>query len=144
MPIWKTRGLPRSLIDWDIFKFFFETAEQNLPKLDRKPELNVLYIVCVFRVDRKKTPTSWPPWHLIVWHIFDFFSESAERYWPQLNRKEGLNVLYHVFFCFDRSKKKPQQDDCRGLWLADTFLLFYNHWTDFAETWQEAKTWRPP
>ena len=34
------------------FDFFSETAERNLPKFDRKQELNVLYQVCVFRTDQ--------------------------------------------------------------------------------------------
>ena len=36
-----------------IFNFSSETAEQNSTKLDRKQELNILYQVCVFQVDRK-------------------------------------------------------------------------------------------
>ena len=52
-PIGKTRWPPRPLIGWDIFDFFSETAERNSTKLDRKQDLNVLYQVYVFRVDRK-------------------------------------------------------------------------------------------
>ena len=47
-PIGKTRWPPWPLIGWDIFDFSSETAEQNLTKLDRKQDLNVLYKVCVF------------------------------------------------------------------------------------------------
>ena len=39
------------MIGWDIFDFSSETLEQNLTKLDRKQDLNVLYQVCVFQVD---------------------------------------------------------------------------------------------
>ena len=52
-PIGKTRWPPWPLIGWDIFDFSSETAEQNSKKLDSKQDLNVLYQVCVFRVDRK-------------------------------------------------------------------------------------------
>ena len=52
-PIGKTRWPPWPLIGWDIFDFSSETAEQNSTKLDRKPDLNTLYQVCVFRTDRK-------------------------------------------------------------------------------------------
>ena len=52
--IGKTRWPPWPLIGWDIFDFSSETAERNSTKLDRKQDLNVLYHVCVFRVDRKK------------------------------------------------------------------------------------------
>ena len=52
-PIGKTRWPPWPLIGWDIFNFSSETAEQNLTKLDRKQDVNVLYQVCVFRSNRK-------------------------------------------------------------------------------------------
>ena len=42
-----------SSLTFHIFDFSSETAEQNLTKLYRKVDLNVLYQVCVFRVDRK-------------------------------------------------------------------------------------------
>ena len=38
----------------------------------------------------------WPPWPLIGWDIFDFFSETAERNSTKFDRKEDLNVLYQV------------------------------------------------
>ena len=38
----------------------------------------------------------WPPWPLIGWDIFDFFSETAERNSTKLDRKQDLNVLYQV------------------------------------------------
>ena len=47
----KTRWLPRPLIGWNIFDFS-ETPKRNSTKLDRKQDLNVLYQVCVFRVDQ--------------------------------------------------------------------------------------------
>ena len=43
----------RPSLTFHIFDFSSETAEQNSTKLDRKQDLNVLYQVCVFRVDRK-------------------------------------------------------------------------------------------
>ena len=52
--IGKTRWPPWPLIGWDIFDFSSEIAEGNSTKLDRNQALNVLYQVCVFRVDRKK------------------------------------------------------------------------------------------
>ena len=39
----------------------------------------------------------WPPWPLIGWDIFDFFSETAERNSTKLHRKQDLNVFYQVF-----------------------------------------------
>ena len=52
-PIGKTKWPPWPLIGWDIFDFSSETAERNSMKLDRKQDLNALYQVCVFQVDRK-------------------------------------------------------------------------------------------
>ena len=41
-------------LTFHIFDFSSETAERNSTKLYRKQDLNLLYQVCVFRVDRKK------------------------------------------------------------------------------------------
>ena len=40
--------------------------------------------------------TKWPPWPLIGWDIFDFSEETAERNLTKLDRKQALNVFYHV------------------------------------------------
>ena len=51
--------------------------------------------------------TKWPPWPLIGWDIFDFSSETAERNSAKLDRKQALNVFYHVcFFQANREKTK--------------------------------------
>ena len=50
--------------------------------------------------------TSWPPWPLIGWDIFDFSSETAERNSTKLDRKQDLNILYQVsVFQADRKKQ---------------------------------------
>ena len=51
--IGKTKWPPWPLIGWDIYDFSSETSEQNSTKLDMKQDLSVLYLVCVFRADRK-------------------------------------------------------------------------------------------
>ena len=43
----------RPSVNFHIFDFSSETAEQNSTKLDRKQDPNALYQVCVFRADRK-------------------------------------------------------------------------------------------
>ena len=58
----------------ETFFDFSETNERNSTKLDRNQDPNVLYQACVFGPIGK---TRWPPWSLIGWYIFDFFSESA-------------------------------------------------------------------
>ena len=84
-------------LTFHIVVFFSETTWRNSTKLDRKQALNVLYQVCAFRADRKKT--IWPPRPLIDWNTFDFSSETAERNSTKLDRKQDLNVLYK-FVCF--------------------------------------------
>ena len=62
--------------------------------------------------------TRWPPWPLIGWYIFDFFSETAKQNSRKLDRKQDLNVFYQV--CVFRANRK-KQDGHPGLWSAETF-----------------------
>ena len=222
-------------VNFHIFDFSSETAEQNSTKLDRKQDLNALYQVCVFRADPKNkmaalasdwlrhfrlllwnrwtefnktwqearsqrplpslcfsgrsekqdgcpglwlaetfstsplkslnriqrnlteskisTPstkfvffepirkTRWPPWPLIGWDIFDFSSETAERNSTKLDRKQVLNVLYQV--CVFRADRKNKMAALASDWLRHFRLLCRNRWTEFNESWQEARSQRP-
>ena len=85
--------------------------------------------------------TRWPPWPLIGWDIFDFFSETAERNWMKLDRKQDLNVLYQ--FCVFRADRKNKMAALTSDWLRHFRLLLWNRWTEFKETWQEARSQRP-
>ena len=85
--------------------------------------------------------TRWPPWPLIGWDIFDFFSETAERNSTKLARKQDLNVLYQV--CVFRADRKNKMAALASDWLRHFLLLLWNRWTDFNETWQEARSQRP-
>ena len=61
----------RPSLTFHIFDFSFETTEQNSTKLNRKQELNVLYQVFVFRVDRKnKTAVLASDWLRYFQHLF--------------------------------------------------------------------------
>ena len=84
--------------------------------------------------------TTWPPWLLIGWDIFNFSFETTKQNSTKLNRKQDITVLYQVcVFHADRKKR----DGRTGLWLTVTFrLLLWNHWTEFNETWQEARSQR--
>ena len=90
-----------------------------------------------FRSTRK---TRWPPWPLIGWDIFNF-SEMAERYSTKLDRKQDLNVLYQV--CVFRVDQKNKMAALASDWLRHFWLLLWNRWTEFNETWQEARSQRP-
>ena len=81
--------------------------------------------------------TRWPPWRLIGWDIFDFSSETAERNSAKYDRKQDHNVLCQVWvFRADRKNKMATLD---SNWLRH-FQLLWNHWTEFNETWQKARS----
>ena len=85
--------------------------------------------------------TRWPPWPLIGWDIFDFSSETAEQNSTKLHRKRDLNVLYQV--CVFRADWKNKMAALASDWLRHFRLLLWNCWTEFNETWQEARSQRP-
>ena len=80
----------------------------------------------------------WPPWPLIGWGISDFCSKTAERNSTKLDRKQDLNVLYQV--CIFRADQKNKMATLASDWLRHFRLLL---WTEFNETWQEARSQRP-
>ena len=85
--------------------------------------------------------TRWPPRPLIGLDIFDFSSETAERNSTKLDRKQDLNVLYQV--CVFRADRKNKMAAPGSDWLRHFRLLLWNRWTEFNETWQEARSQRP-
>ena len=114
-PIRKTRWPPWPLIGWDIFDFSSEVAERNSTKLDRKQDLNALYQVCVFWVDRKiKMAALASDWlinfQLLFWN-----------HWTELNEtcQEARSQCPLPSLCFSGRLKK--QDVRHGLWLVETF-----------------------
>ena len=86
--------------------------------------------LCFFRAGRKKR---WPPWSLIVWDIFDFFSEIAELNSTKHDRKQDLNVFYQV--CVIGANRKNKMAAVASDWLRHFRLLLWNRWTEFNETW---------
>ena len=85
--------------------------------------------------------TRWSPWPLIGWDIFDFSSETAERNSTKLDRKQDLNVPYQVYVF--RADRKNKMAALASDWLRHFRLLIWNRWTEFNETWQEARSQRP-
>ena len=85
--------------------------------------------------------TRWPPWPLICWDIFDFSSETAERNITKLDRKQDLNALYQV--CVFRADRKNKMAALASDLLRHFRLLLWNRWTEYNETWQEARSQRP-
>ena len=106
---------PSVVVNFHIFDFSSETAEQNLTKLYRKVDNNVLYQVCVFRVDRKnKMAALASDWlrhfRLLLWNGWTEFNET----WWEARSQRLLPRL-----CF--SGRSEKQDGRPGLWLAETF-----------------------
>ena len=100
-----------------------------------KQDLNVFYQVCVIGPIGK---IRWPPWRLIGWDIFDFFSETAERNSTKLDWKQDLNVFYQVcdFWADGQNKVAAPGSDL----LRHFRHLFWNRWTEYDKTWQEARS----
>ena len=82
--------------------------------------------------------TRWPPWPLIGWDIFNFSSETTERNSTKLDRKQDLNVLYQV--CVFQADQKNKMAALASDWLRNFWLLWWNGWTEFNKTWQEARS----
>ena len=85
--------------------------------------------------------TKWPPCPLIGWDIFDFYSETAERNSTKLDRKQDLNALYQV--CVFWADRKNKMAALASDWLRHFQLLLWHCWTEFNETWWEARSQSP-
>ena len=77
----------------------------------------------------------------LTFHIFDFSSETTEWNSTKLDRKQDLNVLYQV--CVFRADRKNKMAALASDWLRHFRLLLWNCWTEFIETWQEARSQCP-
>ena len=54
---------------------------------------------------------------------------------------QDFNVLYQV--CVFRADRKKKMVALASDWLRHFLLLWWNQWTEFNETWQEARSQRP-
>ena len=82
-----------------------------------------------------------PPQPLIGWDIFDFFSETNEQNLTKLDRKQDLKVFKWV--CVIGANRKNKMAALASDWLRHFRLLLWNRWTEFNETWQEARSHCP-
>ena len=85
--------------------------------------------------------TRWPPWPLIGWDIFDFSFETTEQNSTKLDRNQDLNVLYQV--CVFWADRKNKMAALASDWLRHFRLLLWNRWTEYYETWKEARSQCP-
>ena len=135
----KTRWLPWSLIDRYIFDFSFETAEQNSTKLDRKQDLNMLYQVCFFSGRSEKQDGRPGLW------LAETFSTSLLKL---LNGIQGNLTGSKIStsstkFLFFGLIEKNKMVVLVSHWLTHFKLFLSNRWTEFNETWQEARSQHP-
>ena len=90
--------------DWfRYFRLFLWNHWTQFFQVYCKQDLNVLYKVCAFWVNRITKMATWP---LICWDIFYFSSEIAEQNSTKLNRKQDRTVLYKV--CVLEPIRKPR------------------------------------
>ena len=91
-----SRSLRRPSLTFHIFDFFFETAEQNLTKLDNKQGLNVLYQVCLFRADRKNlmadSASDWPRHYRLL--LYNRWTEFAESWRKAITRRHLQSLRF--------------------------------------------------
>ena len=73
--------------------------------------------------------------------FFNIFSETADQKSTKLDRKQDLNVLYQV--CVFWAVRKNKMAALASDWLRHFRLLLWNRWTEFNETWQEARSQLP-
>ena len=138
-PIGKTRWLPWPLISGDIFDFSSETAERNSMKLDRMQDLNVLYQVCVFSDCSEKQDGHPGHWLAETFSISPLKPLNGIQ-WNLTGSKISTSSTKFVFF---RTVRKNKMATLAIDWLRHFRFLLWNRWTEFNETWQEARSQRP-
>ena len=130
----------------------------RIDSIRHKFDFNVIYQLCVFRADRKIKMAARP---MIGWYIFYFSFETAERNSTKLDRKQDPNVLYQVYVFGPIGKTRCQSRPLIGWDIFDSWtclvsgllnfghpsvllfcfrLLLCHRWTEFNETWQEARS----
>ena len=88
---------------------------------------------------RLEKKTRWPPLPLIGWDIFDFSSETAEQIQRNLTGSK-ISMSSTKFVFFGTIGKKTKMAALASDWLRHFRLLLWNGWTEFNETWQEARS----
>ena len=136
-PIEITRWPPWPLIGWDIFDFSSATAERNSTKLDRKQDPNVLYQVFFFGPIEKQDGRP------DLWLAETFFTSPlkplncTQRNW--IGRKISTPSTKYVFFGPIEITRWPPWS-LIGWDIFDFSSATCNRWTEFNETWQEARS----
>ena len=103
-----------------------------LVHLSRRLKCTIVIMRCPSSVCR---PSSF------TFHIFNFSSETTQQNSTKLYRKQDLKVIYQV--CVFRTDRKNKMAALASDWLIHFRLLLWNRWTEFNETWHEARSQRP-
>ena len=99
-----------------IFDFSSETAESNSTKLDRKQDLNALYQVCVFQVDRKNKMAA------LAYDLLRHLQLFLWNCWIEFNKTWQEASSQHPIPGLRSSGWSEKQDSRPVLWLAETFF----------------------
>ena len=134
--IWKTRWPPWPLIGWDIFRLLLWNGWTEFNETWSKISTSSTKFVIFGPIGKAR----WLPWPLIGWDIFNF-SETAEQNSTKLDRKQDLNILNQV--CVFWADLKNKMAALASDWLRHFRLHLWNGWTEFNETWQEARSQCP-
>ena len=119
---------------WHWIGSLYETVIFSAPE----PKAQVHYCDHALSVVRRPSSVRRPS---LTFHIFNFSSETAERNSTKLDRKQDLKVLYQD--CVFRADRKNKMAALVFDWLRHFRLLLWKRWTEFNETWQEARSQRP-
>ena len=89
--------------------------------------------------------TRWLPWPLFGCDIFDFSSETADRTEFNKTGQETWSqcLLPSLFFLGGGGDRKNKMAALPSDGLRHFQRLFWNGWTEFNETWQEARSQHP-
>ena len=118
------------------FRLLIWNCERDSMKLDRKQDLNALYQVCVFQVDRKKQNGRPGLWFAETFSIFPL--KPLIRIQQNLiGSKISTSSTRLAFF---RADQKNKIAALSSDWLRHFWLLLWNHWMEFNEHLTESKS----
>ena len=98
------------------FRLLLWNCERISTKLDRKQDLNALYQVCVFQVDRKNKMGA------LAYDLLRHFQPFLWNRWIEFNKTWQEARSQHPLPGLSFSGWSEKQDSRPVLWLAETFL----------------------
>ena len=113
-----------------------------LVHLSRRLKCTIVITRCPSSVVRRPSVSPSVVRPSLTFHTFDFSSETSEQNSTKLHRKQELNIFYQVCV-FRADRKKNKMAALASYWLRHFRLLLWNCWTEFNETWQEARSQCP-